>query len=221
MRGAQVHAEALRSLRVILGLTQEQLASRAEVDVTTLRRMEKGLKAFDVQTISAVAAALECHVSRLMVPGHSKPAPESPEEINRACVARHREAFSRKDVDAVLACYTEDAVVSFPTSLPPPSGRFEGHTAIRGHLKETFQTFTPDIPTLEESDLYVFEDRVILRQVSSAVVLQTGASFTSELLFEYYFRDGRIWKHVGLFDTAAIAKAMNAPPAEPPSDAAK
>jgi ketosteroid isomerase-like protein len=216
MRGAQVNAEALRSLRVNLGLTQEQLASRAEIDVTTLRRMEKGLKAFDIPTISAVAASLGCHVSRLVIPSPSTHAADSPEEINRACVARHREGFARKDVEAVLACYTEDAVVNFPTSLPPPSGRFEGHAAIRGHLEETFRTFTPEIPTLEESVLYVFEDRVILRQVSSAVVLQTGASFTSELLFEYYFRDGKIWKHVGLFDTAAMANALNTPPIATP-----
>ena len=156
MRGAQVNAEALRSLRIHLGLTQEQLASKAEIDVTTLRRMEKGLKAFDVQTISAVAASLGCHVSRLIVPDPSTHVADSPEEINRACVARHREAFARKDVDGVLACYTEDAIVSFPTSLPPPSGRFEGHAAIRGHLEEKFRTFTPDIPPLEESSLYVF-----------------------------------------------------------------
>lgn len=217
MRGAQLNAEALRSLRIRLGLTQEQLASKAEIDVTTLRRMEKGLKAFDVQTISAVAASLGCHVSRLIMPNPTKPGAESPEEINRACVARHREAFARKDVDGVLACYTKDAIVSFPTSLPPPSGRFEGHAAIRGHLEETFRTFTPDIPTLEESSLYVFEDRVILRHVSSAVVLQNGATFTSELLFEYYFRDGKIWKHVGLFDTAAIANAMAVPPIASPT----
>jgi ketosteroid isomerase-like protein len=212
MRGVHVQGDIIRRLRSECGFTQDQLALQAGCDVTTIRKMEKGEKAFDVQSVVALAQALNCHVTRLIVPSTAPPELSSQEQVNLACVARHRDGFARKDVEQVLSCYTDDAVISFPSSIPSPSsGLFEGREAIRRHLELTFQTFTPHIPTLEESDVHAFADQVLLRQAASAVVNHNGAVFTSYLLFEFYFRDGKIYKHVGLFDTAVMAEALNAP----------
>jgi transcriptional regulator with XRE-family HTH domain len=213
MRGAHVYGEAIRALRAAAGLTQEQLARRADLDVTTLRKMEKGEKSFDLQSVAAVARALDCEVRQLIDASETLAAADGPERLHLACVARHREAFLNQDVEAVLACYTDDAVIDFPSSIPSPSsGRFVGREAIRRHLELTFQTFRPQIPTLEESDVYAVGDRVLLRHVSSAVVLHNGVEFTAALFFEYQFRGGKICNHVGLFDTAVMAEALNAPP---------
>jgi len=216
MRGVQVHGDVIRSLRITRGFTQDQLAQAADLDVTTLRKMEKGGKAFDLKTVTALALALDCHLMRIIIPDTPTVDGNRPERDYLDCLARYRDGFLQKDVEHVLACYTDDAVISFPSLIPTvASGLFEGHAAIRQHLELTFQTFTPHIPTLEESEVYVFEDRVMLRHVGSAVVRHNGAVFRSECLFEFWFRDGKICKHVGLFDTAAMAAALNAPPKTP------
>lgn len=215
MRGMQVNGEQIAAMRKSQGLTQEQLAFAADIDVTTLRKMEKGERRFDLRTLNSLSAILQCDVAALIVPSASAVARTAQERIHLACVERHREAILHKNVEQALSCLTEDAVIFFPPSIPTAAaGEFIGHEAIRQHLILSFATFTSNIPTLEESDVYVFGECVLLRHVASALVIPTGLSFQSDCLHEYRFRDGLICKIVGLFDTAAMAKAFTPPPAD-------
>ncbi|MGN9805594.1 helix-turn-helix domain-containing protein [Micromonospora sp. L32] len=66
MGQAQVLARRLRSVRVQKGLTQEQLAVRAQVAVSTLRKIESGrVVEPGYFTMLSIAAALEIEIQEL------------------------------------------------------------------------------------------------------------------------------------------------------------
>lgn len=58
--------QRVRSRRQELGLTQEQLASRAPVALRTLQRLENDRLTPTLGTLSAVATILGCTVSELI-----------------------------------------------------------------------------------------------------------------------------------------------------------
>ena len=55
----------VRMLRHSLGLTQEEVAFRADIHVTYLSGIERGRRNPSLKNIRAVAGALEVHVSEL------------------------------------------------------------------------------------------------------------------------------------------------------------
>jgi transcriptional regulator with XRE-family HTH domain len=57
---------AVRSVRLQKGYSQEQLAHRAEVDVSYLGRVERGDNNVAVMTLSKIASALDLSMAQLM-----------------------------------------------------------------------------------------------------------------------------------------------------------
>ena len=217
MRGTRVNGERIRWLRMQKGMTQERLAAAADMDVTTLRKMERGSRAFDLRTVSNLAKVLDCEPSILQatlaeVDVASRSRSDEIARGNIQCLRTYRQAFLNKQVDIALECFTHDASLEYPSSIPTQSsGVFRGRAEIREHLRLTFETFSAEIPTLEESGLYVQDQLIILRHVATGIVLHNGAHFASECALEYWFRDGKICRHVGIFDTAIITEALRMP----------
>jgi uncharacterized protein (TIGR03086 family) len=79
---------------------------------------------------------------------------------NHAGFARFNAAFGRGDVDAIMACMTEDCV--FESTGPAPDGqRHEGAAAVRAVWEQLFGG-TPD-PRFSEEESFVTGNRAVLR----------------------------------------------------------
>jgi len=65
MRGVVPDGHRIRIARIARGVTQEQLAVCADLDVKTIRKAEHG-KRLDVGTLAALARALEVDVQTLV-----------------------------------------------------------------------------------------------------------------------------------------------------------
>lgn len=79
-----------------------------------------------------------------------------------AAVTRFNEAFSRHDVDAVMAAMTDDCV--FDNTRPPPDGeRLEGQQAVR----EAWVRFFARSPhaRFETEEIFACGDRAVVRWV--------------------------------------------------------
>lgn len=63
---AQVFGRVLRQRRVAAGLSQEELAHRADIDRTFVSMMERGLRVPGLGVVLAVAAALETSGAELV-----------------------------------------------------------------------------------------------------------------------------------------------------------
>ena len=75
-------------------------------------------------------------------------------------IKRFDAAFSRHDVDAIMAAMTDDCV--FESTYPPPDGRrFEGQEAIRGAWEDLFRS-SPNA-SFEIEELFAVDDRCTAR----------------------------------------------------------
>ncbi len=86
----------------------------------------------------------------------------SPDAETLAVVERFNEAFNRHDVDAVMACMTEDCV--FDSTRPAPDGeRIEGAAAVRAFWERFFARSPAARFETEES--FAAGDRAVVRWV--------------------------------------------------------
>jgi len=70
---------------------------------------------------------------------------------------RMAEGFARKDVDAILACFTDDAVFETTQGPDPWGERFQGKAQIRVAIEAVFKTL-PDI-RFEDAKRWAAGDR--------------------------------------------------------------
>jgi ketosteroid isomerase-like protein len=78
----------------------------------------------------------------------------------RAAVERFNDAFSRHDVDGVMAAMTDDCI--FENTAPAPDGeRFAGQASVRGFWQRFF-TASPDA-TFETEEMFAAGDRCVVR----------------------------------------------------------
>src|ERR671939_1897047 len=75
-------------------------------------------------------------------------------------IKRFDAAFSRHDVDAIMAAMTDDCV--FESTYPPPDGRrFEGQEAVRGAWEDLFRSSAD--ASFETEELFAVDDRCTAR----------------------------------------------------------
>lgn len=105
----------------------------------------------------------------------------------RAAVDRFNEAFSRHDVDAIMALMTDDCV--FDSTRPPPDGeRFEGQAAVRAYW-EAFFARSP-AARFESEEIFVCGDRAVVRWTYHWVREGTPGRVRGVDVFRV--RDGRV-----------------------------
>jgi ketosteroid isomerase-like protein len=79
----------------------------------------------------------------------------------RVAVDAFNEAFNRHDVDAVMACMTDDAV--FESTSPPTGDRHEGAAAVRAAWEEFFAA-SPSAH-FDAEDVIIAGDRGVVRWI--------------------------------------------------------
>lgn len=80
-------------------------------------------------------------------------------ETTLAAVARFNEAFSRHDIDAIMAAMTDDCL--FENTPPPDGERYEGAAAVRAFWEQFFSE-TPSA-AFEMEDRFAAGDCCVVR----------------------------------------------------------
>jgi transcriptional regulator with XRE-family HTH domain len=118
MRGTLANSEELQLARLRCGLTQEELATLADLDVKTVRKAEHGLR-LDLDTLTRLAYALECDLSQLIRPVRS----ETDRQITwRDAVMRWHRAWDAHDMESLLSVYDDNAIMHLPGGPNIPFG---------------------------------------------------------------------------------------------------
>lgn len=209
MRGVVSHGERIRNARIAHGLTQEQLAARADVDVKTIRKAEQG-KRLDVDTLARLARALQIEVGEVVARGSSS---DGPEEVRRQVVQSWVAAWDAQDIEALLALYHDDAVMHLPSGPGNPfGGRFAGKAAIRQCNQQAWDT----IKTLPARDgdfsIVVVDDTAVL-QGTKRICLPDGREVPLTSIHMYKFAGDRIIEMRVEYDTLAVDRLSREPPA--------
>lgn len=159
MRGAIADGERIRSARISRGLTQEQLAVRADLDVKTVRKAEQG-KRLDAGTLSRLALALGVNVQSLVRGADAESAAQA---ARRRVVERWQTAWDARDIDAIMALYHDRAELHLPGGPQIPfSGIHRGQTEIRRAIELAWATAQTVPQQPEDYSLIVSGDSVVL-----------------------------------------------------------
>jgi ketosteroid isomerase-like protein len=103
-------------------------------------------------------------------------------------IKRFDAAFSRHDVDAIMAAMTDDCV--FESTYPPPDGRrFEGQEAVRGAWEDLFGS-SPDAG-FETEELFAVDDRCTARWIYRYSA-EDGAPHHIRGVDVFRVRDGKV-----------------------------
>lgn len=158
MRGTIADGPALRAARTSRGLTQEQLAARAQIDVKTVRKAEQG-KRLDLGTLTQIAFALDVELNQII---HLSPSETEVQVRRRDVVLRWLRAWEVRDLDALVALHHEHVVMHLPGGPGIPfSGTFRGHAEFR-RLHESAWSTSETVPIpREDFSLLVADDTVI------------------------------------------------------------
>lgn len=124
------------------------------------------------------------------------------DSVNLATLARMADGFARKDVDAILACFTEDGVFETTQGPEPWGQRFEGQAAIRGSIEEVFRTL-PDV-RFEGAERWVAGDRGVAEWTCVATTPK-GHRLEVRGCDLFTFRDGKVARKDTYFKTRTRA----------------
>jgi transcriptional regulator with XRE-family HTH domain len=161
MRGIAADGAAIRHVRWLAGLTQEQLAALAGVDVKTVRNAERGQRV-DLATLTRISFALNVDVSKLTI---ATRLPLELELRRREAVERWRHAWDVRDMEALLSIYDDNAVLHLPGAPDIPfAGEHRGRETLRRVHEICWSTCATE-PTLDgDFSLLVSDNMVILRE---------------------------------------------------------
>jgi transcriptional regulator with XRE-family HTH domain len=142
MRGKPVHGDRIHDLRKAQGMTQEQLAEKAGLDVKTVRKAEQGRR-LDLGTITKLCLVLQTELRHLIRPTRSA---RELEIRRRDIVINWQRALDARELDGLLSCYHDDAVLHLPGAPQIPfGGTFRGHEEIRRATQVFWQCCQGDL----------------------------------------------------------------------------
>jgi transcriptional regulator with XRE-family HTH domain len=210
MRGAYADGERIRTARVGRGLTQEQLATRADVDVKTVRKAEQG-KRLDVGTLARIALALGADVRSLVRASN----PESDlQSARRRAVECWQAAWDARDMEAILALYHEDAVLHLPGGPHIAfSGAYRGKNQIRRANELAWSTAQTVPQRPQDYSLIVSGDTVVLHGVRG-LYLPGGEAIWLTNTYIFTFQGDLIVEHRVEYDTLGFSQALHLPPTD-------
>jgi transcriptional regulator with XRE-family HTH domain len=214
MRGAKSNREQIRAARISRGLTQEQLAALAELDVKTVRKAEQG-KRLDLGSLTRLAHALQSDLSRLIRPGRSN----SDREVRRReHIMRWHRLWDAEDSDGLIALYHENAVLHLPGGPNIPfGGTFCGRHEIRQANETAWRTTRTAPARPGDFSLIVTDDSVIL-EGEKGVWLPSGELIRLGCVQIFTFEGDLIVDHRVEYDTLKFAQLLQLPMEENPPD---
>lgn len=189
MRGVAAKGNRIAELRRSLGLTQEQLARRADCDEKTVRAAEHS-RPIDVATLQRLAAALGVTHSEIAVPAEKELL-----NANKRAVWRYIEAFNARSPDAVANSFLEDGCIMIMAGPELPGGGkwYRGHDGIREWATMSFSSFIAGKITEDMCEIDVVEDTVLLRIAQPVVTsVRTGKQGVVPIMTEFKISNDRI-----------------------------
>ncbi len=194
MRGIAVDGKVVKRRRRELGLTQEQLAIRADCDARTIRNAERG-RNVDAATFKSLASAIEVAASDL-----AQTAPAYPSsKLALECIRRWQTAFFDANVDALVATYREDGLLQLP-SVAPVRGRVDLTDAYRQAF-ESFEFESRGDPTVTAKGNRVFLESGQVRMTSRGNREVVEAAAVHVFLLDR----SQIAEHAAFYDTLPLA----------------
>jgi ketosteroid isomerase-like protein len=191
-------------------MTQEALATSASCDVKTIRTAEKNGR-LDASTVKRIADAMGLSLAAIVL-DQDDPSPHD----NAQIFHRWQAAFNDRNVDALVEHYLEDATLAIPGADDlPGGGTFHGADSIRQHFLRSFDTFEVDRLTAEDYRIDAVGDYVFARGTPSATIKGTGRRFMAAELNELEIRDGKIYRHTVIVDTAPMRRCLTCQPLRP------
>jgi len=204
MRGVYTDGETVRSVRTHRGLTQEELADLAGLDVKTVRKAERGGR-LDLSTLTRLAVAMETVTGRLVRHGLSEMGLLS---CRRDAVLRWLAAWDARDADGVLALYHERATFRLPgRPVIPFHGTCRGKDEIRAAYETAWRTCQTVPASPEDVMIYVMGDTVVLEGLRG-VRLPNGEISRLWCVQIYSFDGDRVIDHRVVYDTLEFARLM-------------
>jgi transcriptional regulator with XRE-family HTH domain len=204
MRGAIANGEYLQAVRVTRALTQEQLATLADVDVKTVRKAEQG-KRLDVGTLARLALALGTELHRII----RGPTPLADlQTARRITVEKWRAAWDARDFEALLALYDDRIVLHLPGGPHLAwGGEFHGKEAIR-RVNKMAWSLAPMVPVApHDRFLIVCEDCAVLYGKRSLRLPDEREILLSSMHL-FAFAGRLIVDHRVEYDTLAFSQAL-------------
>jgi transcriptional regulator with XRE-family HTH domain len=204
MRGVLANGSAIVAFRLERGLTQDQLAAEARLDVKTIRKAEQGQR-IDASTLSRLSMALGADLSRLIA--NSTAAPD--EQLSwRDIILRWREVWEAHDMEGMLPYYHPDATVTLPGGPALPiGGAFRGRDEIR-RLHEIVWSTVPQEPMTGDDFTLVVNGDSVTMTGQRTIYLPTGEPMLLSCVMLFQIRDNQIATQEVYYDTLQFAKQM-------------
>lgn len=200
-RGILPNVASLRSARKSLGLTQEQLAALAGVDVKTVRNGESGSR-LDVASLTTIAAALDLELSEVLADSGAV------RKSRYSVVKRLQLAWLRRDAEQLLLAYHADAVLVLPGEpLIPFSGRHQGHTEIARVCERAWCSLT-ELPCRDSKQLVLDSPTAFAFRCCGRFRTNTHQLFRLSCTHIFEFEERQIIHHHIEYDTLALSRIM-------------
>jgi transcriptional regulator with XRE-family HTH domain len=219
MRGVQANGEQIQAARRARGITQEELAFRARVDVRTLRKAERGQRV-DLATLTRISCTLNVDAGNLIMAART---PLDLELRRRDAIRRWHHAWDTRDMEAFLSIYHDEAVLHLPGAPDIPfAGEHHGKEAIR-RTHEICWSLSETEPTLDEDCSLLVSDNTVVLIAKKGVRLSDGRTVKLWCLqvFTFLPESELVIDQRVEYDTLSVARMLQlprqggAPPAEP------
>lgn len=208
MRGAIANGAEILDRRLHLGWTQEQLATRAKVDVKTIRKAEKD-KRLDLVTLTQIGVALDADLSLIVRTGQSA---RQREIQRRDVVMKWNRAFDCHDMTALQECYRDDATLHLPgDSRILLSGKFRGKTEIR-RAYETAWSAKPSNRTRDTDFTLIVGDTTVVLLGRKLIHPPVRKSTILKSVQIFAFHEELILNHEVYCDTLTLERLQEDPP---------
>jgi hypothetical protein len=115
-------------------------------------------------------------------------------------------AFSRGDIQGLLALFAEDIEWIVPGEGFPLAGTFRGLAALADFFQKISETV--EFSSVEPREFVAKRDRVLVVCVESARVKATNRAFDGHWVMAFTFRNGKVTNVREYLDTQAWARAF-------------
>jgi transcriptional regulator with XRE-family HTH domain len=202
------NGDLIHDLRMAQGMTQEQLAEKAGLDVKTVHNAEQG-KRLDLGTLTKFGFVLQAELRHLTRRGLSA----RKLEIGRRDVAlKWCHLWDTREMEPLLALYHDDAELHLPGGPQIPfSGLFRGKPGIRQAYEIAWNNCRTEPGSDEEFSVLVSNGTVILQG-------RKGVRLPNDDLVKLWctqiltFQGDKIMNHRVEYDTLTFARWMQFPP---------
>jgi ketosteroid isomerase-like protein len=133
---------------------------------------------------------------------------------NRVTIERLSEGFARHDVEAILACFTDDGIFDITEGPDPWGERFQGKTAVRVALETLFKAL-PDVQFVDAT-AWVAGDRGVSEWTCIATTPK-GRDLRVRGCDLFEFREGLITRKDSYFKKLVRKDATSSPRPDDPA----